>query len=59
MKKEMFREVVFKTYLSNHRESLLIAKKLLDEGLSNLWVIVISYYLMFYLTNAVLYKEGI
>src|SRR3989344_189411 len=58
IKKERFREIVFKTYLRNHRESLLIARKLFNEKSSNLWVIVISYYSMFYLANALLYKIG-
>jgi len=58
LKKERFREIVFKTYLRNHRESLLIARKLFNEKSSNLWVIVISYYSMFYLANALLYKIG-
>lgn len=58
LKKEKFRDVVFETYLRNHRESLLVARKLFNEKLSNLWVIVISYYSMFYLANALLYKIG-
>lgn len=58
LKKENFRNVVFETYLKNHRESLLVARKLFNENLSNLWVVVISYYSMFYLANALLYKLG-
>src|SRR3989338_1141394 len=56
--KEWFRNIVFETYLRNNRESLLVAKKLFNENLSNLWVVVISYYSMFYLANAMLYKLG-
>lgn len=58
LKKEKYRSVVFETYLRNHRESLLIARKLFNENLSNLWVVVISYYSMFYIANAMLYKLG-
>ncbi|HLC65135.1 MAG TPA: hypothetical protein VJI46_03370 [Candidatus Nanoarchaeia archaeon] len=58
IKKEKFRSIVFDTYMRNHRESLLVARKLHNENLSNLWVVVISYYSMFYLANALLYKMG-
>jgi uncharacterized protein (UPF0332 family) len=58
IKKEPFKDIIFKTYLRNHKESLIIAKKLFDERLSSLWIIVISYYSMFYIANAVLYKKG-
>ncbi|MBI2107287.1 hypothetical protein HYT57_04865 [Candidatus Woesearchaeota archaeon] len=58
LKKEKFRSIVFETYIRNHRESLLIARKLFNENLSNLWVVVISYYSMFYIANAFLYKLG-
>lgn len=44
--------------MRNHRDSLIIAKKLFNENLSNLWIVVISYYSMFYIANAVLYKKG-
>jgi uncharacterized protein (UPF0332 family) len=54
--KEKFSSIIFDTFMRNHRESLLVAKKLFDEQLSNLWVIVTSYYSMFYLANALLYK---
>lgn len=56
LKKEQFRQIVFDTYLRNNRESLLSAKKLLN--VSNLWVVVISYYAMFYIANAMLYRQG-
>ena len=58
LKKEKFRSIVFETYIRNHRESLLIARKLFNENLSNLWVVVISYYSRFYIANAFLYKLG-
>ncbi len=58
LKKEQYKEIVFSTYMRNQRESSLVAKKLFQEKASNLWVVVISYYSMFYLSNAVLYKLG-
>lgn len=57
-KKEAFRKIVFETYMRNYFESLRVARKLYSEQLSNLWVVVISYYSMFYLANALLYKLG-
>lgn len=44
--------------MRNHRESLIVARKMFNENLSNLWTVVISYYSMFYLANALLYKLG-
>ncbi len=58
LKKEKPRDIVFETYLRNNRESLLVARKLFNENLSNLWVVVISYYSMFYIANASLYRLG-
>src|SRR3989338_8696996 len=58
MKKEQFEAMIFKTFMRNHRESLLVAKKLFDESLSPLWVVIISYYSMFYIANAAIYKIG-
>lgn len=58
IKKEQFRKIVFETYLRNHRESLIVARRLFEENLSNLWIVVISYYSMFYLANALLYSMG-
>ena len=56
LKRETFTRIVFNTYLRNHRESLIIARKLFNEKLSPLWVVVISYYSMFYIANAILYQ---
>jgi|SRR3989344_1674336 len=58
LKKEKLKNIVFDTYMRNHRESLLIARKIFNEKLSNLWVMVISYYSMFYIANALLYNRG-
>lgn len=57
-KYETFRSEVLDTYKRNYKESLDIAKKLFEENLSNLWVVVCSYYSMYYIANAVLYKIG-
>ena len=56
--KSSFRQIIFNTFMKNHKDSLLLAKKIYNENLSPLWVIVISYYSMFYIANAVLYKLG-
>ncbi|MEK6871765.1 MAG: HEPN domain-containing protein [Nanoarchaeota archaeon] len=56
-------EAAFNTYLKNSDLSLKVAEKLMkDELKPYLWVIVCSYYSMFYIANAVLldlgYKTG-
>lgn len=55
---KVFRKEILETYKRNYKESLDVAKRLFDEKLSNLWVVVISYYSMYYIANAVLYKIG-
>lgn len=55
IKKEPFNQIVFDTLMKNHRESLSLVETIKT---SNLWVIVISYYSMFYIANALLYKMG-
>lgn len=57
-KYDLFREEILETYKRNYQESLDVAQKIFDENLSNLWVVVISYYSMYYMANAVLYKMG-
>ncbi len=57
-KTKIFKKEIMDTYKRNYKESLDVAKKLSDENLSNLWIIVTSYYSMFYIANAVLYKLG-
>jgi len=44
--------------LRNAQESIASAEKLNSERISDLWVIVCSYYSMFYVANAVLRKLG-
>ena len=58
LKKIMFNEQIFKTYLQNSDESLMVAQLIFKNQKSNLWVIVTSYYSMFYIANAVLYRLG-
>lgn len=57
-KYKQYQKEIFETYERNYKESLSVAQKLFDENMSNLWVIVISYYSMYYIANAVLYKIG-
>ncbi len=45
-------------FKKNSEESLKIADHLSKNNLSWLWVIVCSYYTMYYMANAVLYKLG-
>lgn len=56
--KEAFNKIVYDTYIRNYKESLGLAEHAFTNKLSNLWVIVISYYSMFYIANAVLYRLG-
>jgi uncharacterized protein (UPF0332 family) len=44
--------------LRNAKESLRVADEIHRQNLSELWVIVCSYYTMFYYANAVLVKYG-
>ena len=57
-KVDVLRKEVLATYKKNYEESLDVAKKIYDQKLSSLWVVVCSYYAMFYIANAVLYKIG-
>ncbi len=58
LRKEPFKQIVFDTYMKNHQESLFLAEHLSTNKLSHLWIVVISYYSMFYIANAVIYKLG-
>jgi uncharacterized protein (UPF0332 family) len=53
-----FDELIYNTYLRNARESLNTANQLSQNKTSSLWVIVSSYYSMFYIACAYLYKLG-
>ncbi len=56
--KQKCKKIVFDTYLNNHKESLEVLDMLVMHKKSFLWIIVICYYSMFYLANALLCKLG-
>ena len=58
IKKEFFHDIVFETYFNNALESLKVAEEIYNNKSSSLWVIVTSYYSMFYIACAYLYKKG-
>jgi uncharacterized protein (UPF0332 family) len=58
LKKHQFREEIISVLLNNANDSIEIAEFLTDNKKSDLWVIVTSYYSMFYMANAVLFKLG-
>jgi len=57
-KVEKFNKLVYDTYLRNARESLVVANQLFKNKTSSLWVVVTSYYSMFYMACSYLYKLG-
>ncbi len=58
LKKTAFREEILKVLLQNAKESLEVANDVFEKKNSDLWVIVCSYYSMYYYANAVLLKSG-
>ncbi len=58
LKKDLFREEIMGVLQNNAQDSIEIAKFLFENKKSDLWVIVTSYYSMFYIANAVLFKLG-
>ena len=58
LKKSLMDEQVLNILLRNAEESLRVAEEVHEKNLSELWVIVCSYYTMFYYANAVLLKFG-
>lgn len=58
LKKESLNPDALRVLLRNAQESIDSAEKLNSERISDLWVIVCSYYSMFYIANAVLRKLG-
>ena len=58
LKKEDFNRIVFKVLLNNANESIKIAELLYSQNHSDLWTIVTSYYSMYYVGNAMLYRLG-
>lgn len=53
-----FEDIVYRTYLNNSFESLNVAEELSKNNTSSLWVVVSSYYSMFYIACAYVYKKG-
>jgi len=58
LKKILMNKQVLNILLRNAEESLRVAEEIHEKNLSELWVIVCSYYTMFYYANAVLLKFG-
>ena len=58
IKKDTFQNIVYQTYLKNATESLNVANEILKNKISSLWVVVSSYYSMFYIASAYLYRKG-
>ncbi len=58
MKKHPFQEKILTILKNNAHDSMEIAEFLLENKKSDLWIIVTSYYSMFYIANAVLFKIG-
>jgi uncharacterized protein (UPF0332 family) len=58
IKKTEFNQNIFNILKRNAQESLNVANFLNENNKSSLWIIVCSYYSMFYLANALLYKLG-
>ena len=52
------KQEVLAILLKNAKESLRVAEEIYQKGISDLWVIVSSYYSMYYYANAILLKLG-
>lgn len=58
LKKGVWDKQVMNIFLRNGKESLRVAEEVHQKNISELWVIVCSYYSMYYYANAVLLKLG-
>ena len=58
LKKHPYREEIVTVLLNNANDSMEIAEFLTEHKKSDLWIIVTSYYSMFYIANTVLFKIG-
>lgn len=58
IKESKFQDLIYQTYINNSFESLKVAKELFKNKTSFLWVVVCSYYSMFYIASAYIYKKG-
>ncbi len=57
LKRTDFNKEVIDIFIRNSKESLRVAEEVDAKNLSDLWVIVCSYYSMYYYANAVLLKN--
>jgi uncharacterized protein (UPF0332 family) len=53
-----YNEKILIAYIEKSNESLEVANYLSESEISPLWITVTSYYSMYYISNAVLYKMG-
>ncbi len=58
IKKVKFRKEIYNTYMRNYKESITLLDFIDKNEISYLWEIVVAYYSMFYIANALLYKLG-
>lgn len=58
LKKIPINKQILNILLKNGKESLRVAEEIYQKKISDLWVIVCSYYAMYYYANAVLLKLG-
>lgn len=58
IRKSQVEDIIYKTYLNNSLESLRVADELFRNKISSLWVVASSYYSMFYIACAYIYKKG-
>jgi predicted hydrocarbon binding protein len=58
LRKTIMNEQIMNIFLRNAKESLRVAEEIHQKNLSDLWVIVCSYYAMYYYANAALLKSG-
>ncbi|MFT7616194.1 MAG: hypothetical protein ACI8Y7_001023 [Candidatus Woesearchaeota archaeon] len=58
LRKEKINKNILKKLIQNSIESLTTAKVLHEQHISLLWVVVTSYYSMFYIASAYVYNRG-
>jgi uncharacterized protein (UPF0332 family) len=58
IKEAGFTDIIYQTYLRNSAESLKVAEELSKNKTSSLWIVVSSYYSMFYIASAYIYRKG-
>lgn len=58
LRKTLINKQILDILLRNAKESLMVAEETYQNKTSDLWVIVCSYYAMYYYANAVLLKLG-